>query len=150
MEKVQTLNRKSDKSVDAFSAERRGKTNIYQAPTTPSVFLYVVLFEICVCVQSYPTLCNPMTPARLLCPQNFPGKNTGVGCHFLLQGIVATQGSNLGLLHCRQILFPLCYLLFCLTLKMPQEGDFPSGPVVKTLCFHYRGQGLGFDPWLGN
>ena len=32
--------------------------------------------------------CNPMDcrPARLLCPQDFSGKNTGVGCHFLLQG----------------------------------------------------------------
>ena len=29
---------------------------------------------------------------------HFPGKNTGVGCHFLLQGILPTQGSNLGLL----------------------------------------------------
>ena len=46
---------------------------------------------------------------------DFPGKNTGVGCHFLLQGIFPTQGSNpcltliscLGLLHCRQILYLL-------------------------------------------
>ena len=37
--------------------------------------------------------------ARLLCPWNTPGKNTGVGCHSLLQGIFPTQGSNLGLLH---------------------------------------------------
>jgi len=28
-----------------------------------------------------------LQPTRLLCPWNFPGKNTGVGCHFLLQGI---------------------------------------------------------------
>ena len=34
-----------------------------------------------------------------------PGKNTGVGFHVLLQGIFPTQGSNLGLLHCRQILY---------------------------------------------
>ena len=34
-----------------------------------------------------------------------PGKNTGVGCHALLQGIFPTQGSNWGLLHCRQILY---------------------------------------------
>ena len=34
-------------------------------------------------------------------------KNTGVGCHSLLQGIFPTQGSNLGLLHCRQILYHL-------------------------------------------
>ena len=31
---------------------------------------------------------------RLLCPWDFPGKNTGVGCHFLLPGIFPTQGSN--------------------------------------------------------
>ena len=36
---------------------------------------------------------------RLLCQWNFPGKNTGVGCHFLLQGIFPTQGSNPHLLH---------------------------------------------------
>ena len=35
-----------------------------------------------------------MRPARLLYPWDFPGKNTGVGCHFLLQGILLTQGSN--------------------------------------------------------
>ena len=33
-------------------------------------------------------------PSRLLCPWDFLGKNTGVGCHFLLQGIFPTQGSN--------------------------------------------------------
>ena len=36
-----------------------------------------------------------LEPTRLLCPRNFPGKNTGEGCHFLLQGIFSTQGSNL-------------------------------------------------------
>ena len=39
---------------------------------------------------------------------DFPGKNIGVGCHFLLQGILPTQGSNLHLLHllhCRQIFY---------------------------------------------
>ena len=47
------------------------------------------------------TLCNPVdfSPARLLCPWDFPGKNTGVGCNFLLQGIFLNQGSNLRLLH---------------------------------------------------
>ena len=47
-------------------------------------------------------------PARLLCPWNSPGKNTGVGCHALLQGIFPTQGSNphlLWLLHYRRILY---------------------------------------------
>ena len=38
-------------------------------------------------LQSCPTLCNPIdgNPTRLLCPQDSLGKNTGVGCHFLLQ-----------------------------------------------------------------
>ena len=50
-----------------------------------------------------------LQPARLLCPWDSPGKNTGVGCHFLLQGIFPTQESNWGLLHCRQILYQLSY-----------------------------------------
>ena len=39
------------------------------------------------------------TAHRLLCPWTSPGKNTGVGCHALLQGIFPTQGLNLRLLH---------------------------------------------------
>ena len=42
-------------------------------------------------------------PARILCPWNSPGKNTGVGCHSVLQGILPTQGSNSRLLNCRQV-----------------------------------------------
>ena len=38
-----------------------------------------------------------------------PGKNTGVGCHALLQGIFPTQESNPGLPHCRQILYHLSH-----------------------------------------
>ena len=51
-------------------------------------------------LQLCPTLCDPMDlqPARLLCPRGFSGRDSGVGCHFLLQGIFPTQGSNLGLL----------------------------------------------------
>ena len=44
---------------------------------------------------------------KTLCPQDSPGKNTGVGSPSLLQGIFPTQGSNPGLLHCRQILYQL-------------------------------------------
>ena len=43
----------------------------------------------------------------LLCLWSSPGKNTGVGCHSLLQGIFLTQGSNPSLPHCRQILYHL-------------------------------------------
>ena len=46
---------------------------------------------------------------RLLCPWNFLGKNTGVGCHALLKGIFLTQESNPSLLHCRQILYHLSH-----------------------------------------
>ena len=45
----------------------------------------------------------------LLCPWDFPGKNTGVGSLPLLQGIFPTQGLNLALLHCRQILYQLSH-----------------------------------------
>ena len=50
-----------------------------------------------------------LQPARLLCPWDSPGKNTEVGCHFLLREIFPTQGSNPGLLHCRQMLYPLSH-----------------------------------------
>ena len=50
------------------------------------------------------TLHDPWTVAhRLLCSWDSSGKNSGVGCHSLLQGIFWTQGSNLGILHCKQI-----------------------------------------------
>ena len=42
---------------------------------------------------------------ELLCPWNFPGKDTGAGCCFLLQGIFLTQGLNPCLWNCRQILY---------------------------------------------
>ena len=48
-------------------------------------------------------------PGRLLCPRDSPGKNTGVGCCALLQGIFPTQELNPGLLHYRQILYHLSH-----------------------------------------
>ena len=56
-------------------------------------------------LQLYPTLqrYGPQS-ARLLCPRDSPGKNTGVGYCFLLQGIFLIQGMNPGLPHCRQML----------------------------------------------
>ena len=46
---------------------------------------------------------------RLVCLWNYPGKNTGVGCHSFLQGTFPTQGLNLGFLHCKQPLFHLIH-----------------------------------------
>ena len=65
--------------------------------------LLVLVAQLC------PTLCNTMgcKPTSFLCPWDFPGKNTGVGCHSLLQGIFPTQWLNQGLLLCRQILYHL-------------------------------------------
>ena len=50
-----------------------------------------------------------LPPTRLLRPWDSSGQNTGVGCHFFLQGIFMNQGSNWGLLHCRQILYRLSH-----------------------------------------
>ena len=54
----------------------------------------------CSVVSDYLRLHGPQ-PARLLYPWTSPDRKTGVGYHSLLQGIFLTQGSNLGLLHCR-------------------------------------------------
>ena len=61
--------------------------------------------------QSGRFFCGSMvcSPTRLLCPWNFPGKNTRGGSRFLLQGIFQTQGLNLVLLHCRWILYHLSH-----------------------------------------
>ena len=70
-------------------------------------------------------LCCPVCVSRFshvqlfATPWNFPGKNTGVGCHFLPQGIFLTQGSNPGVSDWRQFLYhlshqgsPLLFLIF--------------------------------------
>ena len=68
---------------------------------------------------------HELWPARFLCPRNFPGKNTEVGCHFLLQGIFLTQGLNLSLLcllHWQADSLPLRHLErqpFALSQKSP-------------------------------
>ena len=56
-------------------------------------------------------IATPRTVAcsRLLRPWDFLGKSTGVGCHFLLQGIFPGQGSNPALLHCRQTFYHLSH-----------------------------------------
>ena len=72
-------------------------------------------------------------PTRLPHPWDSPGKNTGVGCHFLLQRIFPTQGSNPHLLHCRQILHHWAmrvtvqyYSFACGYLVLPAEGTLLS------------------------
>ena len=52
---------------------------------------------------------NALIPHGLYSPWKSPGQNTRVGSLSLLQVIFPTQGSNPGLLHCRQILYQLSY-----------------------------------------
>ena len=66
-----------------------------------------------------------LQPTRLLCPWNSPGKNTGVGSHSFLKGIFPTQGSTLGLLHCKRILYHLSHLER-LVIKL-NKGPTPGG-----------------------
>ena len=66
----------------------------------------------CSVTHSCPTLCNPMDcmqPTRFLCLWDFPGNNTGVGYHFLFQGIFPTQGLNPHLLHWQMGSLPLSH-----------------------------------------
>ena len=67
---------------------------------------------LCLVALSCPTLCEPLdcSPPGSSVHGDSPGKNTGVGCSALLQGIFPTQGLNPGLLHCRQIRHCLSHL----------------------------------------
>ena len=69
--------------------------------------------------QSCPTLCDPMDCSPLLCPWDFSGKNTEVGCHFLLQEIFPTQGSNPHTLHWQVGSLPLGHLGSPMTKHLP-------------------------------
>ena len=64
-----------------------------------------------------------LQPTRLLCPWDSPGKNTGVGCHALLQGVFLTQGLNPRILH----------------LLHWQAGSLPLVPPGKPNYIHYLG-----------
>ena len=89
------------------------------------------LLQSLVCVrlvtQECPTLCDPLdcSPPGTFVHGDSLGKNTGVDCHALLQGIFPTQRSNPGLPHCRQILYHLSY-----------QGSpiYLLSPPTETLC----------------
>ena len=73
--------------------------------------------------QSCATLWEPMDynlPTSLLCSGNYPGKNTGVDCHLLFQGIFPTQGSKPHLLHWQADSLPLHLLS---REDSPEEGN---------------------------
>ena len=66
---------------------------------------------LCLATQSCLNLCDLMdcSPPLSSVHGDSPGKNTGVGCHALLQGIFTTQGLNLRLSYCRWILYLLSH-----------------------------------------
>ena len=73
-------------------------------------FLKLSLFPwICCSVSCVRFFATPWTVAHQAVHGDSSGKDTGVGCHALLQGIFPTQGSNPGLVHCRWILYHLNY-----------------------------------------
>ena len=87
----------------------------------------------CLVTQLCLTLCDPRdcSPPGFSVHGDSPGRNTGVGCHSILQGIFPTQGSNPGLLHFRQILYHL---------------GFPHSSVGKeSAC---RAGGPWFNSWV--
>ena len=96
---------------------------------------------LCLVAQSCLTLCDPMdgSPPGSSVHEDSPGKNTGVGYHALLQGILAIQGSNPGLLHCRRILYHLSHqglsFFFFSSVPLP-KGLFYYLPLQKAnSCF---------------
>ena len=80
---------------------------------------------LCLDAQSCPTLWDPMDGSLpgFSVHGDSPGKNTGVGCHALLQEIFTVQGSNSGFPHCWQILYHLSHQGRRPELKRENEKD---------------------------
>ena len=103
----------------------------------PSSVKQNIPINICVHVHSQSWLCSPTdcVPWGSSVHGDSPGKNTRVGCHALLWGIFPTEGSNLGLVHCRRILYCLSHqgsLLFWAILNEKRWASWVT-PVVKNV-----------------
>ena len=118
---------------------------------------------------------TPWTVARQALQWDFSGKNIGVGCHFLLQGIFLTQGSNPDFLYCRQTLYRLSHQQYqYLYARLPGwkchhiskfnfevffnfnfwnfvfHHGFPGGPSdEESACQCRSHKRCRFDPWVG-
>ena len=107
------------------------------------VFCFFFLINMCVQSLSHMTPWR-LQPKRLLCAWDIPGKNTGACCHFLLQGICLTQGSNpclLCLLHCRLVLYHWRHLGSPLRHMYTSNTNFITSLNVRILLYFY------FDIW---
>ena len=89
---VEGIHRLAESSFPEVEMPTMGSLTVHCEAESYSVCVCVCVC-ICVCVraQTCLALCDPMEPTRLPCPWNFPGKNTGVGCHFLSQGIFKSR-----------------------------------------------------------
>ena len=90
--------------ISKISAKCIGKYNVHKTKVIKITKMFMLVAQSCLTLRPH----GPKS-TRLFCPWDVPGKNTGVGCHFLLHGIFPTQGSNPGLLHYKQILYQLSY-----------------------------------------
>ena len=88
----------------------KGKIPVILRKTKVSGTEWLNLRHVCISHSIISDSLRPygLWPPRLLCPWDSAGKNTGVVCHFLLQGIFPTQGSNPHL-YCTQILYHLSH-----------------------------------------
>ena len=90
-----------------------------------SIYIYIYIYSVlCLVAQSCPILWDQMdcSPPGHSVYGDSPGKNRGMGCHVLLHGIFRTQGSNPGLLHCKQIFYHLSHqevIPWCLSTYSP-------------------------------
>ena len=102
-----------DLSSSSSIKRKMEKRELYQAPYSRKKSPWAI--GLCACLLRPSFVSDSLQPhglwpARLLCPWNFPGKKTGVGGHFLLQGSFLTQGWNLHLLHWQVDSTPLSHL----------------------------------------
>ena len=113
-----------------------------------SIYLHLYLYFICaVCaVLSHSVMSDSLQPRGFCSPPGSsvqggsPDKNTEVGYHALLQGILSTQGSNPGLPHCKRILYHLSHkgsLIFYLYLSKSSFSEPDSAKLAPT-----KGNGL--------
>ena len=123
---------------------------------------YCLRCAVCLVTQSCLAFCDPVdcSPPGSSVHGDSPGKNTGVGCHALLQGIFSTQRSNPGLLHCRWIFYHLSHqgsprilewvaYPFSTGTSWPRNwtrvscsagGFFTSWTTRETCCLRYLGE----------
>ena len=95
-------NGKQKYNTSNFTLQRKILTFMYFQHFQSSIATEVLCSVISVVSDSVQP--HGLQTVRFLSLCNFTSKNTGLGCHIFLQGIFRTQGLNLGLPHCRQML----------------------------------------------